>query len=403
MVSCLPRCAHTPSSDQPVVAVASGADAYATTRTALSRVPLGDISGARVLLKPNAGRMAAPMSGVDTRPEVVAAAIDALVEAGAHVSVGDSPIAGVRALEALAVSGIAEVARARGVPLIDLDQRPPVVVPIPHGKALQELKVCAEVLEHDQVISVPVMKTHMHTGVTLCIKNMKGCLWRKSKTQLHMLAPVEGSHERPLDIAIADMASVLLPDFAIIDGTIGLEGLGPSSGTPKPLGAVVVSRDPLAADLVSCRLMGIHPAEVPHLRLIAAACGRGLDTSELSVEPAQWLSLAQPFKLPPRELSIDFPGVQVLDRNSCSACQSTLLMFLKRYGDCLFDYFGAEQPVRVAIGKGHDSVPAPTLCLGNCMMAHKGVGPFVPGCPPVASSIKHVLTHDPKKGDAHDE
>ncbi len=120
--------AFTPSTlldnaEWPSVEVGFGSDAYEVTRKVLQVVPLARISGARVLLKPNAGRMSAPASGIDTHPEVVAAAIDAFVEAGAKVSVGDSPIAGVRSLEALEICGIAQVVRKRGVSLLDLDLR----------------------------------------------------------------------------------------------------------------------------------------------------------------------------------------------------------------------------------------------------------------------------------------
>ena len=378
------------------VTVCSGEDAYRITRQALESVPLSKISGARVLLKPNVGRMAAPASGVDTHPDVVAAAIDAFKESGADVSVGDSPIAGVRSLEALEMCGIAEVTRSRGVTLLDLDHRPPVLVDLNSGIAIRQLKVCADVLEHDLVVSIPVMKTHMHTGVTLSVKNMKGCLWRRSKTDLHMLNPVEGHAERPHDIAIADMSAVLRPHLAIIDGIVGMEGLGPSAGVPKPFGVVVVSADPFAADSVACHLMGRDAATISHLRLGAERNLGEICLEELRITPEGWQSLARPFDEPPREVAIDFPGVRILDENSCSACQSTLLMFLKRYGDNLLDYFGDARPVEIAIGKGHQSLKSGTLCIGSCTIQHRNVGPFVPGCPPIASAIHNTLTRTKK-------
>ena len=383
----------------PAVDVGFGDDAYEVTRRVLGTVSLNRASGARVLLKPNAGRMAAPASGIDTHPEVVAAAIDAFKEAGSIVSVGDSPIAGVRSLEALEMCGIAKVAQARDVKLLDLDLHPPVVLPLQSASVLSRIKVCAEVLEHDLIVSIPVMKTHMHTGVTLAVKNMKGCLWRRSKTELHMLDPVEGCLDKPLDIAIADMACVLRPHLAIVDGIVGLEGLGPSAGSKKAFGAVVVSADAFAADSVSCHLMGRDAVMIPHLRLGAE---RGLGEIRLEcmrVTPVDWARHVDRFEEPPRELSLNFPGVRVLDENSCSACQSTLLMFLKRYGDNLFDYFGEQRPVEIAIGKGHQTLQAGTLCLGNCTIQHRTVGPFVPGCPPVVSTIHNVLTGAKTKDD----
>ena len=98
-------------------------------------------------------------------------------------------------------------------------------------------------------------------------KRLKGCLWRRSKVELHMLPALAGSKDKPLDVAIADMASVLRPHLAIVDGTVGMEGLGPSAGRPKPLDAVVVSADAFAADAVACQLMGTAAEHIPHLRL----------------------------------------------------------------------------------------------------------------------------------------
>jgi hypothetical protein len=74
-------------------------------------------------------------------------------------------------------------------------------------------------------------------------------------------------------------------------------------------------------------------------------------------------------------------------------------MFLKRYGENIFDYFGEQRPVNIAIGKGHETLDQGTLCLGNCTIEHRKLGPFVPGCPPIVSSIHNVLTRGSAKGD----
>ena len=75
----------------------------------------------------------------------------------------------------------------------------------------------------------------MHTQVTLSLKNMKGVLWRREKARFHHLRCDEKIKKgyRELDIAISEMASVLFPQFAIIDGTVGMEGMGPAYGTTK--------------------------------------------------------------------------------------------------------------------------------------------------------------------------
>ena len=386
---------HLGSSTHPSVHVAQGDGAYAATRRALRPVDLSPAGGKRVLLKPNAGRVALPGAGVTTHPDVVAAAIDAFREAGAEVAVGESPIVGVDVREAFEATGIAAVAAQRGCPLIDMDRRRFVEVPVPEGRAIRSLRVCPEVLEFDLLVSLPVMKTHMHTGVTLAVKNMKGCLWRRSKVELHMLPAIDGSDEKPIDVAIADLSSVLRADLAVIDGTVGMEGLGPSAGRAKPLGAVVVSTDPFAADAVACRLMGTEAEWIPHLRLGAERGYGVIDLERLSVTPEEWPDFVSPFARPPENLAIEFPNVTVWDRNSCSACQSTLLLFLKRYCDRLFEYFPGEGPVHIAIGKGNTDLPEGTLCLGNCTANQRTGGIFVPGCPPVGSQILTAISGTP--------
>ncbi len=381
-----------------MVAVAHGDGPYENTRRTLQTLDLSPVRGKRVLLKPNAGRIARAESGVTTHPEVVAAAIDGFRAAGAEVTVGESPIVGVRVMDAFEATGIAAVAAARDCPLIDLDRRRFVQLPIPAGHAIHALRVCADVIDCDYVISLPVMKTHMHTVATLAVKNMKGCLWRRSKTELHMLPPVDGSDVKSIDVAIADMSSVLRPHLALIDGTVGMEGLGPSAGQPKALNVVVASADVFAADAVAAKLMGLSAERIPHLR-IGAGRGYGvIDIAALRVTPDDWSKWTVPFALPPENLSIEFPNVTVWDCSSCSACQSTLLLFLNRHREQLFDYFPSDRKIDIAIGKGNPELPAGSLLIGNCTAHQQDRGVFVPGCPPVGSQILAALA-----GDAADE
>jgi uncharacterized protein (DUF362 family) len=380
---------------RPSVHVAGGNGPYGNTHAALGQVDLSPARGKRVLLKPNIGRVAPPEAGITTHPQVVAAAIDAFRGAGADVAVGESPILGVKTEEAFDAAGITSIAQERDCLLIDMDARGFVEVPVPEGVAINALKVCLEVFEYDLVVSLPVMKMHMHTGVTLALKNMKGCLWRRNKVRLHMLPPVEGHDAKPIDIAIADISSVLRPHLSIVDGTVGMEGLGPSAGQAKPLDVIVVSPDVFAADAIACQLMGAAAEEIPHLR-IGAERGYGvIDLDSISITPDKWHDWSSPFTPPPENLSIEFPNVNVLDKNSCSACQSTLFLLLKHYGDRLFDYFPSDTSIRIAIGKGHEDIPEGTLCIGNCTARRRGKGIFIPGCPPVSSQILTAISGKP--------
>lgn len=382
------------SKEKPQVFVTGGNGAYKNTIDALSNINLSPAKGKKVLLKPNIGRIANPCSGICTHPQVVAAAIDAFRAAGAEVSIGESPISGVKTMEAFETTGITKIANERDCPLIDMDARKPLLISLPNGRAIKTLKLCPELPEFDIIVSIPVMKMHMHTGATLAIKNMKGCLWRRSKVTLHMLPPLEGDKDKPLDIAIGDLSEALRPHLSIIDGTIGLEGLGPSAGNKKEVNVVVVSAEPFAADAVACRIMGITAEEIPHLRIGA---GRGfgiIDLEKIQVSPENWRQWISPFEKPPTNLSIQFPDVNIMDVNSCSACQSTLLLFLKRYKDELKDYLPGD--TNIAIGAGHEDIPPGTLCIGNCIKTQfRDRGIFISGCPPVGSEILSSVIGEP--------
>ena len=375
------------------VIIVSNSDAYAGALETLSRADIGGLSGKNVLLKPNAGRAVGPLTGVATNPAVVAAAVDFFQGCGASVRIGESPILGVTAAETFEATGIAEIARKRNIELVDLDARPAKTVAVPNGRVISKLRICPDVLEADFVVSIPVMKTHMHTVVSLALKNMKGCLWRRQKVRLHQLdRPADLPREiKTLDAAIADMAGVLLPDFSLIDGSVGLQGLGPSAGSAKKVGLFVASGDCLAADTVAARLMGFDPTGIAHLCLAAEVVGSSIDLERITTIPADLSSLVDPFEPAPTELSVEYPGIIVHDCDSCSACLSTVVMLLERYHSQLLDYAGSDDKLHLALGKSLGEVPAGTILIGNCTANKKAHGVFVKGCPPVASDVLEAI------------
>lgn len=384
------------------VYVSFGEDGYETTLDVLRKLPF-DFSLLKtksILVKPNAGRFVGPRLGINTSPEVIAGVLDFLLERNiGNIFVGESCILGVKPLEALEKCGIAEQARKRNIEIVDLDAEKPETVAIPRARAIKNLKVCKRALEADFIISVPVMKTHMHTQVSLGLKNMKGCLFGREKVRLHQLPDVEDLPKpaKSLDMAIADLAKILLPDLCVIDGTIGQEGLGPSAGNPVMLGAVVASLNSLAADIVAARLMGIDPQRIHHLQLaLREINGRGVPQERFQVFPEDYETRAVRFEPPPEKISFEFKNIRVEDVDSCSACLSSVLMFLKRYQENLADYFNEDDPLKIAIGKGICPQKEGTLLIGNCT-AHRREGcVFVKGCPPVASDILRSLKESGK-------
>jgi uncharacterized protein (DUF362 family) len=383
----------------PIVHILKGKDPYQTARAVLQGFPLPDLEGRSVLIKPNAARLSSAGMGVTTHPLVVSATIDELRERGAaEIVIGESCIFGVNAQEAFRMTGMAEISERKGVPLIDFDRSEPMEIDVPGGSVIQKIKVPTLLKKFDFVISIPVMKTHMHTLVTLSIKNMKGLLWRREKARFHHLRCDERVTKgyKELDIAISEMALVLSPQLAIIDGTVGMEGMGPAYGRPKQMGIIVVGNNALSADAVAARLMGINPEAVPHLKLAAEKGIGEIDLQKILILPKDYMKWKASFAPPPSKLSIPFPDVIVHDRGSCSACLSTLLVFLQNYHSDLTDYRLEDEKVHIGIGKHLKNCPNGTILVGNCASRMKRKGIFVQGCPPVASQIMDTLKIRPR-------
>jgi len=63
------------------------------------------------------------------------------------------------------------------------------------------------------------------------------------------------------------------PNYAIIDGRIGMEGRGPVEGTPKKVGIIMGSNNLISCDTEACKIMGIKPEKVKHLMLCNKTLG----------------------------------------------------------------------------------------------------------------------------------
>jgi uncharacterized protein (DUF362 family) len=113
----------------------------------------------------------------------------------------------------------------------------------------------------DLLVSMPKLKTHHWVGVTLSLKNMFGVIpgtvygWPKNIL-----------HWQGIDESILDINSTLpLPQFAIVDGIVGMEGNGPLQGLAKASGVLIFGDDLVSVDASAARLMKIEPSKIKYL------------------------------------------------------------------------------------------------------------------------------------------
>lgn len=188
-----------------------------------------------VLLKPNLVGLD-PLGVMNTHPSVIAAARDSFVRLGAaRVLIGDGPAMDRDTRAILESVKLREFTGELGSDFCDLNLDDVSRVALPtHASKLTELFLPKTVLGVDFLVSMPKLKTHHWAGVTLSLKNMfgivPGACYGWPKNVLHWAG---------IDRSILDINAAARPDFAIIDGVIGMEGNGPIQGTPKPAGVLL--------------------------------------------------------------------------------------------------------------------------------------------------------------------
>ena len=219
------------------------------------------VRGKSVLLKPNLVGYKST-GAVNTHPAVIAAARETFLKLGAsEVFIGDGPALDRDTQAVLEMARMREFVGPLERVFVDLNVDDVERVTLPtHASRLRELYLPKTLRGVDFVVSMPKLKTHRWAGVTLSLKNMFGVVpgscygWPKNVL-----------HWAGIEHAILDINAAVRPDFAIVDGIIGMEGNGPIEGTAKPAGVLVVGDDPVAVDATCARVMGLAPERVSHI------------------------------------------------------------------------------------------------------------------------------------------
>jgi uncharacterized protein (DUF362 family) len=389
---------------KPVVAIARNEDINVAVHSALDRLEIPNLTG-NILLKPNVGRETDQALGINTNPEVVKSIFQYLRDRlSAQFFIGDSPIINTDTKKAFEKSGYTELLKEEGLKFIDLDEKSPVELEIPNGKILEKIKLTGYWNEFDHIISIPVLKMHMHCGASLSFKNLKGLIYKREKIKLHHKQAPELVQQyqqdinkvKELDIAIADLAHVFSPDLTIIDSSYAQGGMGPSSGEMVKLDTIIASNNFLAADIIALALTQPNWTlkDVPHLQLISETLQHSpRSRNDISTIPKNIQQFIHPLSPPPKSISIKYKNVRLIDIDSCSACLSTVFNLLKNNEEFIDKHFTEEHPLNLAIGKGvsHSDLYDNTYLIGNCTSQLQDAGIFVQGCTPVESTILKII------------
>ena len=213
-----------------------------------------------ILLKPNVLSGVDPSLCVTTHPAVFEGVIKSLKELDLVLLYGDSP--GLQAPKTgLKKAKLYDIAVRNNVFPADFKNYEKVS----SNKTLikKAVPIAKGVLDSDGLLSICKLKTHELTRITGAVKNQYGCIPGLLKAKFHGVYPFIND----LCSLIVDINTLIQPRFYIMDAIIAMEGNGPQSGTPRRIGCLLFSNDPVALDSVACKIIDINPDFVPTCRI----------------------------------------------------------------------------------------------------------------------------------------
>ncbi len=213
---------------------------------------------AKILLKPNLNANMIALTGNTTDLRILSAVIIALKARGyENITIGEGTNSGFyrSKIDILSLLRVKALADHHQVRVKDLNYAAPQTVFFKNARPAEVARDCVEA---DCFINLPKLKTHFETGMSVCLKNLIGCLvGQSSKKKVH----------EDLPLNILKLNEQVKPHLHIVDGLIAMEGLGPTRGVPVPLHLIMAGQDPFFLDYLCCRLAGFDFKDVRPLVL----------------------------------------------------------------------------------------------------------------------------------------
>lgn len=227
--------------------------------------------------------------GITTSPELLRYLLELIKSKTDNVIVGESDGGNrsFKAEEAFRNHGMCEICKETGVELVNLSTLPSEIIESKIGAKAVRIELPKMLLEEiDCLISVPVLKVHAMTGVSLSIKNLWGCVPDTMRCLQH----------QNLAYKLALITKLLMPRIVVMDGLNALNRHGPMYGDPVKMDLILASDNPVVADALGAMVMGFSPQKTKHI-VVAEKAGLG----SLNIEHAEinqdWKQYRRQFQL----------------------------------------------------------------------------------------------------------
>ena len=232
--------------------------------------------GQRVVIKPNIGWDVTPDRAANTHPGLVKRIVEHCFRAGAKdVFVFDNTCDNWA--KCYQNSGIEKAVKDAGARIVPGNSESYYQsIEIPGAKVLRSAKVHEQILECDVFINVPVLKHHSSTKMTAAIKNMMGVVWDRRfwhQNNLHQCLADYTLFEKKPQLNVIDCYNVMVKN--------GPRGVSVSDLVEMK--SLIISKDWVAADAASARMMDLNPAQIDYIPLAHAIGSGNMNLEELNI------------------------------------------------------------------------------------------------------------------------
>lgn len=228
--------------------------------------------GMKIIIKPNLVSFKKPDAAATTHPALLEALVEMLLARGADVTIGDSP-GGPHSLPLLnrvyAATGMDRLEKLGAKLNRNMNEKN---VDFPEGKVLKNFTYTEYLDEADAIIDFCKLKSHGMLGMSAAVKNLFGTIPGLKKPEVHY----KFQNDAEFADMLVDLNEYFKPRLAICDAVVGMEGNGPTAGTPRQIGAIIASKSTYYADVVGAELIGMNIDGLPTLQ---AAYERGFAPS----------------------------------------------------------------------------------------------------------------------------
>jgi uncharacterized protein (DUF362 family) len=166
-------------------------------------------------------------------------------------------------------SGLNDKAEAGGFKtdsLMDNDQAETVMVKDSRWSVMPTYGVIKKIYDADLIINMPTLKRHFLTHLTCSLKNMMGVLDVPTTMNMHLWGDENKTEyeslgqekvTRRLCLTISEAASAVNPEVSVIDARQVLckNHVSNAEGMPRDANRLIISGDPVAADVVSAKIL----------------------------------------------------------------------------------------------------------------------------------------------------